>query len=152
MSNLLGNFTFVLDQKSRLIIPSVFRTVLLEYYSNKIVLVYGIKKTIQVLPEKLHKEIVGELLKYPSYDEDAEVFRRIYTTYAFQTEFDKQGRFVLKQELKEYAGIRFEGIITGIGDRMEIWAKEVYTEEVERRLKFTTEELIKKAQKLKLNL
>lgn len=152
MDNLLGNFTFVLDEKSRLIIPSAFRTVLLEYYSNKIVLVYGIKRSIQVLPQKLHREIVGGLLRYPSYDEDVEVFKRIYTTYAFETGFDKQGRFVLKQELKEYAGISSEGIIAGVGDRMEIWAKEVYAEEVEQKLKFTTEELIKKAQKLKLNL
>ncbi len=152
MSNLLGNFPFVLDQKSRLIIPSVFRTVLLENYSNRIVLVQGIKKNIQILPEKLHREIVEELSRFPSYDEDAEVFKRIYTTYAFETEFDKQGRFVLKQELKDYAGIRSEGIIAGIGDRMEIWAKDVYAEEVEQKLKFTSEDLVKKAQKLKLKL
>lgn len=152
MSNLIGNFPFVLDQKSRVIIPSVFRSVLLENYSNKIVLVKGIKKNIQVLPEKLHKNIVNELSRFPSYDEEIEVFRRIYTTYAFETEFDKQGRFVLRQDLKDYAGIRSEGIIAGIGDRMELWAKDVYIEEVESKLKISTEELIKRAQKLNLKL
>ncbi|MCX7957789.1 MAG: hypothetical protein N3B13_01940 [Deltaproteobacteria bacterium] len=152
MSNLIGNFQFVLDQKSRLIIPSVFRNILLEDYSNKIVLVKGIRRNIQVLPEKLHKNIIEELSRFPSYDEDAEVFRRIYTTYAFDTEFDKQGRFVLRQDLKDYAGIRSEGIITGIGDRMELWAKDVYAEEVESRLRFSAEELIRKAQKLNLKL
>jgi len=152
VSNLIGNFPFILDQKSRLIIPSVFRNILIENYSNKIVLVKGIKKNIQVMPESLHRRIIDELSKFPSYDEDAEVFRRIYTTYAFETEFDKQGRFVLRQDLKDYAGIRSEGIITGIGDRMELWAKEVYAEEVESKLRFTSEELIKKAQKLNLKL
>lgn len=152
MSNLLGNFPFVLDQKSRIIIPSVFRNTLLEDYSNKIVLVQGLKRNIQVLPEKLHRSIVEELMKFPSYDEDAEVFRRIYTTYAFETEFDKQGRFVLKQELKDYAGIKTEGIITGIGDRMEIWAREVYVQEVESKLNLSGEELVRRAQKLNLKL
>lgn len=152
MSNLIGNFPFILDSKSRLIIPSVFRNLLLENYSNKIVLVKGIKRNIQILPEKLHKNIMEELSKFPSYDEDAEVFRRIYTTYAFETEFDKQGRFVLRQDLKDYAGIRSEGIITGIGDRMEVWAKDIYIEEVESKLKFSSDELIRKAQKLNLKL
>jgi len=152
VSNLLGNFPFVLDQKSRIIIPSVFRNTLLEDYSNKIVLVQGLKRNIQVLPEKLHRSIVEELMKFPSYDEDAEVFRRIYTTYAFETEFDKQGRFVLKQELKDYAGIKTEGIITGIGDRMEIWAREVYVQEVESKLNLSGEELVRRAQKLNLKL
>ncbi|MCX7944032.1 MAG: hypothetical protein N2746_05925 [Deltaproteobacteria bacterium] len=152
MSNLIGNFSFVLDQKSRVIIPSVFRNILLEEYSNRIVLVKGIKKNIQVLPRRLHDKIVEELLKFPSYDEDIEIFRRIYTTYAFETEFDKQGRFVLRQDLRDYAKIRSEGIITGIGDRMELWSKEIYLEEVESRLRYSAEELIKKAQKLNLKL
>jgi MraZ protein len=152
VNNLLGNFPFVLDQKSRIIIPSAFRNVLLEDGSNKIVLVQGLKKNIQVLPEKLHRNIVEELMKFPSYDEEVEVFKRIYTTYAFETEFDKQGRFVLKQELKDYAGIRSEGIIAGIGDRMEIWAKEAYAQEVEAKLNLSSEELLRRAQKLNLKL
>ena len=45
---------------------------------------------------------------------------------AFETEEDKQGRILLPQELKTYAGITKNIVTIGVGSRIEIWAEEAF--------------------------
>lgn len=37
---------------------------------------------------------------------------------------DKQGRFLIPANLREYAGLEKEAVITGVGTRIEIWNKD----------------------------
>ncbi len=52
---------------------------------------------------------------------------------AFQVEPDDQGRIVLPDRLYSYAGLGEQVYFLGIGDRIEIWNKEVW-EAKERRV------------------
>ena len=45
---------------------------------------------------------------------------------AFETEEDNQGRILLPQELRDYAQIKKQIVFIGVGNRMEIWAEEVW--------------------------
>ena len=41
-------------------------------------------------------------------------------------EFDKQGRIIIPQELKAYAGIEKELVTMGAMSKIEVWSKEVW--------------------------
>ncbi len=41
---------------------------------------------------------------------------------AFEATFDRQGRFVLPAQLREYAGLKSEAVIVGSRNHAEIWA------------------------------
>ena len=45
---------------------------------------------------------------------------------AFEVEPDKQGRIVIPENLSEYAGLGKELVFVGLGDRVEIWPKEIW--------------------------
>lgn len=43
---------------------------------------------------------------------------------ATECEIDKQGRFLITNNLREYAAMEKEVVIIGVGTRIEIWNKE----------------------------
>ena len=43
---------------------------------------------------------------------------------------DKQGRILLPQNLREYAGLTKDIVVIGVGDRAEIWDKEKWEHSV----------------------
>lgn len=58
----------------------------------------------------------------------ARQFERIFYAPAREVEFDKSGRIVIPQNLREYAGIKKEVVIIGVSSRIEIWDKDKYEE------------------------
>ena len=55
--------------------------------------------------------------------QEARSLRRILFAQAFDTEVDKQGRILLPQALREYAGIGEDAVVAGMDTYFEIWAK-----------------------------
>jgi len=51
-------------------------------------------------------------------------FNRIYFAGACELACDKQGRVLIPQYLKDYAGIKRDVMLVGISNRIEIWAKD----------------------------
>ena len=51
-------------------------------------------------------------------------FVRFFLSGAIECEIDKQGRFLVASNLREYAGLEKEAVITGVGTRIEIWDKD----------------------------
>lgn len=45
---------------------------------------------------------------------------------AFPCDVDKQGRILIPQHLRDYAGISGEAILTGMRDRIEIWSPDIW--------------------------
>ena len=141
---LVGQYTSKLTDKNRISVPSKIRAILgkkmivARWYENCLVLVS--KNNWQ----KLIKRIVGKpsLIISPVRDID----RFIYGS-AFEVETDDQGRFVLTEDLKQYAGINKEVIIVGLNDRVEIWSSEKW-KELERTSEKKASEAIEKLAKI----
>ena len=141
---LVGQYTSKLTDKNRISVPSKIRGILgkkmivARWYENCLVLVS--KNNWQ----KLIKRIVGKpsLIISPVRDID----RFIYGS-AFEVETDDQGRFVLTEDLKQYAGINKEVIIVGLNDRVEIWSSEKW-KELERTSEKKASEAIEKLAKI----
>jgi len=62
------------------------------------------------------------LANLPLGQKEARSFARLILSGAMEVELDRQGRIILPQYLREYAGIRSEVVLAGLFDRVEIWS------------------------------
>ena len=69
-----------------------------------------------------------KLKTLPLTNKNARDFVRFFLSWAIIEELDKQGRFLIPANLKEYANLDKEIVITGVGTRIEIWDKAKWKE------------------------
>lgn len=121
-----GEYEHTLDRKGRLIIPAKFREVFKENYIEKFYVTRGLDKCLFVFTEEEWK-LQEQKFKSLSFTKaEARKFNRLYFSGACELTCDKQGRILLPQYLKGFAGIQREVIIVGVSNRMEIWSKETW--------------------------
>lgn len=120
----IGEYTHSIDNKGRVIMPSKFRDGL----GNSFYVTKGMEGCVFVYDQNEWKRLEEKtkLLKLTS--KKARQFERLFYAPARELEFDKQGRFVIPQNLREYANISSEAQIIGVSSRIEIWDKEKYEE------------------------
>lgn len=124
----LGQFRHNLDDKGRLTIPSRFRELLL---ADGAYLMQGFDNNLIVAPLATFDIWVRQLDEESLTNPSARLLRRTFFAMAVQAEFDKVGRILVPQFLRQAAGLLAEAVITGNGDYFEIWSPEVWAKQVE---------------------
>lgn len=117
---LMGEFRHALDEKKRLIIPSKYRDELGSHF----ILTRGIDKCLFLYSEEEWNCLTAKLKTLSFTKKDARNFLRFFLSGATTVDFDKQGRIVIPPNLLEYADIKKDTVIIGVGERLEIWSKE----------------------------
>ncbi len=72
-------------------------------------------------------EALGEKIKSLPNKEARQVQRFLFAN-AIDVEPDKQGRIVIPQNLRDYAGLQKDVMISGIGDHAELWDAALWRE------------------------
>ena len=67
-----------------------------------------------------------KLKTLPLSDKNARNFVRFFLSGATECEIDKQGRFLISNNLRMAANLEKEAIIIGVGTRLEIWDKQTW--------------------------
>ena len=111
-----------IDEKNRMIVPSKLRLEL----GERCVLTRGLDKCLYIYTMDNWKEQIEKAKKLPESNVKVRAFIRHFFSNACECEFDKQGRVIIPQELKAYAGIKKELVTMGAMDKIEVWAKEVW--------------------------
>ena len=70
------------------------------------------------------KNFEQKLRSLPISNKDARAFSRFFFAGAMDCEIDKQGRFLISSNLREFAGLTKEVVIVGMDSRIEIWSKD----------------------------
>ena len=118
----LGEYTHTIDEKGRLTLPAKYRTDL----ASGVVVTRGLDKCLVVFPMEEWRKLSDKVDALPLTDMQAREFRRLLFSGAVDAELDKQGRVLLPQYLREYAGLNGNVIVTGLNTHMEIWAPEAW--------------------------
>lgn len=119
----LGTFTPKLLANGQLSLPAKIRSAL---GSDRAVLTTGFEKSIYGFStDEWNKLAAMELAKPLSTDEGRDIRRKMFAA-ACEIETDDQGRFVLPEFLKKYAGIQEELVVIGAGDHFEMWNTHEY--------------------------
>lgn len=116
----MGEYQHALDAKNRMIVPSKLRDEL----GLKFVITKGLDGCLYAYPIEEWKMLEEKLKKLPLTNKNARAFVRFFFSGATEIEMDKQGRGLIPQNLKEYAGIEKEIVSIGVLTRVEIWSKE----------------------------
>lgn len=114
---LLGTHTPKLDDKGRLILPAKFRDEL----ADGVVITRGQERCLYVFSKREFASVHEKIRQAPVTSEEARKYLRVFLSGATDEQPDKQGRVLLPQILREYAGLNKELTIIGVGARAEIW-------------------------------
>jgi len=131
----IGEYLHSIDLKKRMAVPSKFRTDL----KNKVVVTRGLDKCLFVYPLKVWEELAGKLGTLPVGESATRSFIRLMLAGAVDVEVDKQGRILIPDFLKNYAGLGKNVIVAGIYNRLEIWDEKKWKEYKQKAEKNTDE-------------
>tara|TARA_S200000501_G_scaffold159747_1_gene150665 strand:- start:752 stop:1216 length:465 start_codon:yes stop_codon:yes gene_type:complete len=120
----IGEYSYTIDSKGRLNIPSRFRKSLSENDANTFVITKGLDPCIWVYPLTEWLKIENNLRNLSSVKNINRTFVRHTTRYASSSTYDKQGRVLLTPSLVNYASINKEVLIIGAIGKIEIWNPE----------------------------
>ena len=126
---LIGEYEHSIDVKGRLIMPAKLK----EDIGEKFVVTKGLDGCLFVYSLVEWKTFEDKLRTFPLTNKDARALIRFFLAGAMECEIDKQGRFLIPGNLREFAGLEKEVVIIGVLNKIEIWSKDKW-------LKYSEEE------------
>lgn len=117
---LIGEYEHSLDAKGRLIMPSKLR----ESIGEKFIITKGLDGCLFGFSKQEWTNFEEKLKTLPLTNKNARDFVRFFLSGATECEIDKQGRFLIVANLRQYASMEKDVVIIGVGTRIEIWNKQ----------------------------
>ena len=122
MDLFLSKYFNKIDKKGRVSLPSSFRSVLPKSNRNEIILYKSIKsKSLEGCGVGRLEEIAKRINNLDFFSEDYDDFSTSIFSEIVTTNIDKEGRFLIPEDLKIYAGIKKEAAFFGQGHFFQIW-------------------------------
>ena len=121
---LIGEYTHTIDTKGRIIMPSKLK----EDIGEKFVITKGLDGCLFVYSKAEWKNFEDKLRSFPLTNKDARALVRFFLAGAMECEVDKQGRFLISSNLREFASLEKDVVIIGVLDKIEIWSKDKWLE------------------------
>lgn len=117
---LLGEFQHNLDPKGRMAIPAKFR----ENLQGGAIVTRGLDSCLFIFTPKEWQALAEKLTALPLAQANSRAFVRLMLAGATDVEIDGQGRILIPEYLRKYAGLKKEAVVTGLYNRIEVWDKE----------------------------
>jgi MraZ protein len=131
MSHFLGEFDCKLDAKGRMMVPSSLKKQLPEAEREGLVINRGFEKHLVIYTKKEWDSITEELSKLNAYEKKSRDFIRYFTRGATELSLDSANRILFPKALMEYAGITGEVVLSCVLNKIEVWAKEAYDNQLD---------------------
>ena len=113
----IGEYNHSLDGKGRLAIPAKFRSQL----KGGAVVTRGLDNCLFLYPKKQWLELADKLSKLPISQSNTRAFSRLMLAGAMDVDFDNQGRIMVPEYLRKFAGLTKKAVVAGLYDRLEVW-------------------------------
>lgn len=119
---LLGTVSHGVDAKGRVFIPAKWR----EELGSTVILSHGILGRDDIhclfgMSCDSFQAFVSRFSQLPETEVFLQEFRRLLLQNSAECEMDKQGRILIPQPLRDYAGLDKEVKLVGMDNRIEIW-------------------------------
>jgi len=115
-----GTYQNSIDGKNRMIIPSKYRDEL----GHRCVLTKGLDgRCLYIFSLQDWEGFMKKLSELPALDINSRQLMRHFYAGASECDIDKQGRIIISQDLREYAGIEKDLVTIGFQDKIEVWSK-----------------------------
>lgn len=121
-----------LDAKGRLAMPVKYRDRLRDSCGGQLVLTVDKDRCLLLYPLPEWEEIERKLVKLPSFNERSRRLQRLLIGHATEVELDGSGRILLPPPLREFAELDKRVVLTGQGNRFELWNEATWEEQRDR--------------------
>ena len=136
---LLGEFKHNLDIKGRMAVPSKFRSKL----SNGAIITRGLDNCLFIFANSEWEELAKKLVALPLAQANSRAFTRLMLAGAMDVEIDTQGRILIPDYLRKYAGLDKKVVVAGLYNRIEVWDGDTW-ERYKQRTESSSEEIAEK--------
>ncbi len=117
-----GECSLSLDAKGRLAIPSRYRERLVELCGGKLIVTISLlERCLVVYPFPRWQRIEDELKDLPTLDRKAQSVIHLLIGHAADCDMDSNGRVLLSQTLRNFAGLDKRIMMVGQVDKFELW-------------------------------
>ena len=120
----LGEYEHNLDDKGRLAVPARFRDDL----GDGVVITRGFDRCLMGFPRPVWTTLAQQVSNLSLGQGEARNLRRLLFSGAADVMLDRQGRILIPQNLREYAGLGEQVIVAGLNTHFEIWSNERWRE------------------------
>ena len=114
---LLGEYKHNLDTKGRVAIPAKF----IDKFISGAIVTRGLDRCLFVFGKAEWETLAQKIISLPLAQSDSRAFARLMLSGATDVELDSQGRILLPDSLRSYAGLKKEIVVTGMYTRVELW-------------------------------
>ena len=119
---LIGEYEHTLDAKGRISMPAKLRKDMGDIF----IVTKGLDGCLFAFSQEEWMNFETKLKSLPLSDKNARNFVRFFLAGATECELDKQGRFLIPNNLRQSANLQKDAIIIGVGTRLEIWDRETW--------------------------
>lgn len=127
----IGEYHHNIDSKGRMALPVKFRSKLVAGG----MITRGLDQCLFVYAAKDWEELLEKITCLPLTQANARAFSRLMLGGAIDFDLDNQGRVLIPEHLRKYAGLGKKIAVVGLWSRAEIWDEakwEAYREKAEK--------------------
>jgi len=125
----LGEYCPSFTKGNRLALPKKMREVV---SGKQVILVRGLEKCVYGFDKATWESEAQKHIDLSIFDSNSRKLKRYLYSGASVIEMDTQGRFVVPQNLIEYASLESDLYVVGAGDHFEIWSSTNWNEHLSK--------------------
>lgn len=135
MANFIGEFECRLDEKGRFLLPAGVKKQLDPADHETFVVNRGFEKQLNLYTMKEWEKLMAKVTKRVNgFTEKGRKLLRQFRNGAIPVTLDSSGRILIPQNLASFAGISKDLMVVGAFDRIELWDKKKYEQEMKEGL------------------
>lgn len=119
----IGEYRHSLDEKGRVALPVKFRKQM-----RGAIITRGLDRCLWVFNKDEWEILAKKLVALPLAQANSRAFVRLMLAGAMEAPLDVQGRVLIPDYLKKYAGLKKMAVVAGLYSRIEIWDEKLWQE------------------------
>jgi len=120
----IGEYSHNLDDKGRMAVPKKFRPDLVK----GAVVTRGLDNCLFLYTHDEWSKLAEKLANLPFAQANTRAFARLMLAGAMDVSLDKQGRIILPEYLRTFAGLSKNIVVAGLYNRLELWDQKKWDE------------------------
>jgi MraZ protein len=111
-----------IDAKGRLALPGRYRQAVAAISGNQLVITLNpLDRCLWFYPLTAWQVIEEKLAQLSDFDKQSRRTKQMMRGYATECELDGHGRVLLPPKLREFAGLKRDGVLLGQSNKFELW-------------------------------
>ncbi len=131
MSGYIGEYECKVDDKGRTIVPAGLKRQIPKDALSRMVVNRGFDKCLTLFTRKDWDIETQKLNKLSDFKRNDRRFKRLFNSGATEIKIDTASRILLPKKLCTYAEIESEVVFYAYENKIEIWSKKVYEEQMD---------------------